>query len=199
DDCGCGFAEGSTCDLLTTQWYAYARRALNADGKAWMRELPRQVTFEMARRRLVVIHGGVSRINRFIFPTTATGDKLTELELAGTDGVIAGHSGVPFTQILNGRLWHNAGVIGLPANDGTLRVWYSILRPSDDGIAIEHHPLAYDHAAAARKMRERGLPLPYAEALETGIWPADDVMPEEDRRQCGRALNPDAVLWNDEA
>ena len=28
DDCGCGFDEGTACDVLSRQWYAYANWAL---------------------------------------------------------------------------------------------------------------------------------------------------------------------------
>ena len=37
------------------------------------------------------------------------------------DAIIGGHSGLPFTQTLGSRLWHNPGAIGMPANDGTPR------------------------------------------------------------------------------
>src|SRR3954451_18159507 len=35
-DCACGFAPGSTCERLSTAWFAYADRALDADVRAWM-------------------------------------------------------------------------------------------------------------------------------------------------------------------
>lgn len=194
-DCGCGFEKGSSCDILAAQWYAYAVAALGPEAKEWMRRLPRRIAFEMAGRRLLAVHGGVGRINRFVFPATPGADKAAELDRAGTDGVIGGHSGLPFTQILGGRLWHNAGVIGLPANDGTPRVWYSLLRPADGGIVIERRALDYDGASAARRMREKGLLAPYAEALETGLWPSDDFMPEADRQLRGQPLSPASVFW----
>lgn len=194
-DCGCGFEKGSSCDILAAQWYAYSVAALGPEAKEWMRRLPRRIAFEMAGRRLLAIHGGIGRINRFVFPATPKAEKAAELDQAGADGVIGGHSGLPFTQILGDRLWHNAGVIGLPANDGTPRVWYSLLRPLDGGIVIERRALDYDHAAAARRMREKGLLAPYAEALETGLWPSDDFMPEADRHSRGQPLSPASVFW----
>jgi hypothetical protein len=36
-----------------------------------MRSLPRQLYLEINGRRLVVVHGGVTSINRFIFATSA--------------------------------------------------------------------------------------------------------------------------------
>lgn len=194
-DCGCGFTKGSACDLLAAQWFEYAGRALDDDAKAWMRTLPRRIVVTLAGRRLVALHGSARQINRFIFPTTAEAEKLDECKHAGADGIIAGHSGLPFTQVVEKRLWHNAGVIGLPANDGTPRVWYSVLRPTLDGIAVEHHPLTYNHLTAAAKMRARQLPSAYADALLSGVWPADDILPNEERRRAGRPLASHSLFW----
>ena len=154
DDCGCGFAEGSICDMLSVQWYAHARENLTATAKYWMANLPRLIEFEMAGRRLTVVHGASSAINRYIFESTENTIVVGEMERFGSDGVLCGHSGLPFTRLVDGRLWHNAGVIGLPTNDGTPRVWFSTLTPTGDKIVIEHHALGYDHVRAAQKMRE---------------------------------------------
>src|SRR5262245_36178520 len=106
-----------------------------------MGSLPRQLELGINGRRLVVVHGAVTSINRFIF---ASDEEAIEEELAasGCDGVIAGRCVLPFTRLCRGRLWHNAGVVGM---HGTPRVWFSVLAPSDDG----------DRAARAR-LRLRG-------------------------------------------
>jgi len=195
DDCHCGFADGSTCSVLAAHWYRYAESAVSADIKAWMRGLPRRIDFTLGGARFAVIHGGVSEINRFVFPATPPDVKAAELDVARTDAVIGGHSGLPFNEIVGGRLWHNPGVVGLPANDGTPRVWYSLLTPQKNGIAVEIRALAYDHTAAAAAIRAVDLPPDYAEALETGLWPSDDVMPEADRTRRGVALEPSRILW----
>src|SRR5919206_290137 len=82
---------------------------------------------------------------------------------------------------------------GMPANDGTPRVWFSVLTPGN-GLRIEHVALAYDHAAAARDMRAAGLE-GYAAALETGSWPSCDVLPPAERKAAGAPLVPGAVTW----
>jgi hypothetical protein len=160
-----------------------------------MAALPRRIDLVLGGRRLAAIHGGVTQINRFVF---ATSDAAIAEELAaahGCDGVIGGHCGLPFTRVVDGRLWHNAGVVGMPANDGTPRVWFSVLTPAADSIAIEHCALAYDHAATARKMRARGLPEGYATALDTGLWPSRDVLTPPELPRCGERLEPGSVLW----
>src|SRR5205085_3895849 len=126
-----------------------------------MGTLPRRIDLEICGARLAVVHGGVGLINRFVFASTPLAIKAEELARSGTDGLIGGHCGLPFTQVVHGRLWHNAGAIGMPANDGTPRGWFSLLMPDRDGITVEHRALAYDHARAARKMRQAGLPEGY--------------------------------------
>ena len=195
DDCACGFADGSACSVLAARWFRYAEKSVGDDIKAWMRGLPRRVDFTLGGARFAVIHGGVREINRFVFPATPRDVKVAELDAAGARAVVGGHSGLPFTEIVDGRLWHNPGVIGLPANDGTPRVWYSLLTPESGGIAVEPRALAYDHAAAADAIRRADLPDDYADALETGFWPSDDVMPEDDRRKRGIALRPGGIVW----
>lgn len=147
-------------------------------------------------RRPAVVHGTLSEINRFVFASSAESLKAAELELAGCDGVIGGHSGLPFTEVIGGRLWHNAGVIGRPANDGTRRTWYSILTRTraGDAIEIEHCALTYGYRAAQNDMLQARLPPEYREALDTGLRPSLDVLPEAQLRFTGRALEPGAAL-----
>ncbi|MDX9861050.1 MAG: metallophosphoesterase family protein [Rhodospirillales bacterium] len=194
-DCGCGFASGSACDVLARQWFGYAAAHLDAGAKAWMRNLPRQLSFRLAGHSFRVIHGGAERINRFIFGSASDNDIAGELNGLGVDAVIAGHCGLPFSRVVDGRLWHNAGVIGMPANDGTPRGWYSVLRQDGVEVAVDHRSFGYDHAAQACKMREHGLPEAYARALETGLWPNLDILPPAERERTGRAVVAGSLRW----
>ncbi len=195
-DCGCGFTSGSECDVMAAHWYRYAAEAVDQETKRWMRDLPRRIDLSLNDVPLAAIHGGVGQINRFIFPATPASEKAAELDIADVDMVIGGHSGLPFTETIGHRLWHNSGVIGLPANDGTPRVWYSLLAPQAAGITVEQCALSYDHAGAAAAIRAADLPQAYADALETGFWPNDDIMPDADRRRRGVALTEQTLLWS---
>ena len=194
-DCGCGFDEGSTCDQLSARWFSYARERLDNDATDWMRRLPGQIVFEMAGRRLAVVHGAPSSVNRFVFPSTPATEKLAEISLSKCDGVICGHSGLPFTQILGSALWHNAGVIGLPANDGTRRTWFSLLTPRDDELRLDHLPLEHDAEGASADMAANGLPQEYATTLTTGLWDNCDILPEDETAKQGKPLQFSPAFW----
>ncbi len=195
DDCGCGFPAGSSCDRLSAAWYAYADARVTPRHRKWLAGLPRRLDIEIGGVRLAVIHGATSEISRFIFASTPALAKKRELDVVACDGIIAGHCGLPFTQIVDGRLWHNAGVVGMPAHDGTPRVWYSVITPVADGIEIAHHALDYDHASAAAAMRRAALPAEYETALANGIWPSCDVLPQKEIHAAGIPLVPGSVVW----
>lgn len=196
EDCGCGFDEGTECDILSRKWYAFADGRLNEEHRAWMRASPRQITFTLAEKRFAVIHGSVQSINEFVFEASDDKVKISGLDELNVDAIIGGHSGVPFTQVIDDRLWHNAGVIGMPANDGTPRVWYTVLYPENNDIRIEHHALNYDHMGAASDMRQLGLPSGYADCIETGLWPNLDVMPEDEKHKSGVAIPERVLMWS---
>jgi len=201
-DCGCGFAEGSACDLASRRWFAHAAVTVDAEAKAWMAALPRRIGFRLGGVDCVALHGGTDDIARFLFASTPDAELAAEMAAASIGpavgaalgAVIAGHCGLPFSRVVEGRLWHNAGVIGMPANDGDPSVWYALLSPlPGGGIRVRHHRLSYDHGAAAAAVRAAGLVEGYAAALETGLWPSLDVLPPAERAATGVPLDAAAM------
>ena len=195
DNCGCGFPSGGLCERLSAAWFAHANGCVSDRARRWLARLPRRIDLKVGARRLAVIHGGVHQINRFVFASTPVAIKRAELDAAGADGIVAGHCGLPFSEIVDGRLWHNAGVIGMPANDGTPRTWYSVLTPVRGAVRIEHLALDYDHVAAAAAMRRAGLPAEYRDALASGIWPSCDALPPRETDEQGLRLAPGSLQW----
>jgi predicted phosphodiesterase len=195
-DCGCGFEPGTACDLLAKGWYPFADRRVSVETRAWMRDLPVAMTFTWQGLRFRVIHGGVSVVNKFIFASEPE-VIAEEIAAAGADVVIAGHAGLPFAARARvggrERLWYNAGVIGMPANDGTTDGWYGLVTPTGRGLEFALKRLAYDHQAAAASMRRWAYADGYAKSLLTGLWPSLDIFPPAERAATGIRLRPRAV------
>jgi len=194
-DCGCGFTEGTTCSLLSVEWYQYATRKISSADRIWMRNLPKSLRFELAGRSVTVVHGGVNQINRFIFPSTPKAVKQEELDLAGSDILIGGHSGIPSAELVDNRAWINAGVIGLPANDGTPDSWFLLLNPKDNHIHFSWQRLSYAANLTQRNMRTAGLKAGYAETLLTGLWPSMGVLPAAERAQRGKPIKIEPLVY----
>jgi hypothetical protein len=165
---------------------------MTAESRAWMGALPRDLSFSAHGLRFRVLHGGVSRINRFVF---ASDRQALHEEFAQTDAdvVIGGHAGIPFVAEVGSRVWFNPGVIGMPANDGTTDVWYGLIGGGADGVVLTTHRLTYDYQGAAASLRRAAFADSYATALTSGLWPSVDILPTRERLETGMAL--EEIRW----
>lgn len=186
-DCGCGFASDSSCSVLAIAWYDYADKRIDKNQREWMRALPRSIEFTFSANRMRVIHGGVEQINQFVFASTDLEEKRAQLELADVDTIIGGHCGIPFGQKVGSGHWLNAGVIGMPANDGSPDGWYMLIDKVDGQLQVSWHRLAYDFEASEKTSSAAGM-REYGSALASGIWPNMDILPAAEQAQQGKTL-----------
>ncbi|MGR3662147.1 MAG: metallophosphoesterase family protein [Paracoccaceae bacterium] len=183
EDCGCGFEAGSACDLLSRGWYPYASAAIENKYRQRMSLCPDMIVFQHHYKRIAVIHGGSTDISRFIWPVSPEEYFLQEIkaiedEIGTIDMVLSGHSGIAFQRQIGLVQWVNAGVIGMPANDGNQTTQYLVLTETNATIET----LVYDHQTASAAMGDAGLTQGYEIALKTGYWPSQDVLPFEMRK-----------------
>jgi len=183
-DCGCEFDEGSRCDLFSLMWFPYAQGVLSPASIQWMTDLPEFIRFGYAGKRGIVVHGSFFKTADFIFASTPWEEKARNFAATQTEIILSGHCGLPFVDDRDGLHWLNAGVIGMPANDGTTRVWY-MLMDDTDGLSYAHHGYEYDHMLAAELMKDKPLPAPYAHTLTTGLWDNCDILPNQETASMG--------------
>ncbi len=190
DDCGCNFNEGSRCDLLSQQWFPFVQENLSKSSRAYIKTLPEFLRFQMGSKSAFVLHGSYHNTSEFIFESSDYAIKEKNFKDSHSDLIIAGHCGLPFITKEKSKIWFNPGVIGMPANDGTPRVWYGTLKALKNGeIETQIQPLSYENREAAAAMRKNNLPQSYAETLETGIWDNCEILPKEETSQQGKALS----------
>ena len=185
DDCGCNFEEGSSCDILSNQWYPKAKIQVSDDSLAYIASLPSHILFETQnRKKALVVHGSSEYISEFIFETDKKRMK-EEFVQNNVDIIIAGHCGLPFYKEIeidgNIKQWINPGVIGMPANNGKLHTYFGVLNPNT--LKYTEKTLEYNYFKTAKKMRKNNFPESYATTLsQTGYWPSEDILPTELRR-----------------
>jgi len=180
DNCACGFGANTTCDLLSRDWYPFAAANVAEEDRLWMANLPDFGLFSHQDRRYAVIHGGVTSISRFLWPSSEEADFVLEIAAleavtGQVDGIIAGHSDIAFHRRIGRHQWINAGAIGLPPHDGRPETRFARLENGE--VAFER--LGYDHQGAAAAMAGAGLTQGYHHSLVTGVWPSEDVLPPE--------------------
>lgn len=187
EDCGCNFNDGSRCDVFSRQWFPFAQKSINSAARNWLKTLPDHLVFEYADKKCVVVHGTFSETSGYVFRSSPWLKKQQNFEAAAADVILAGHCGLPFHDVQDGKYWLNAGVIGMPANDGTPRVWYMTLDDTDV-FSFAHHAFEYDCSAANQQMTENCLPPQYAQTLLTGLWDNCEILPLEETKTQGKML-----------
>ncbi len=196
DDCGCNFTEGGRCDLFSRTWFPYAVQTLSAESVNWLSTLPLQLSFRYAGKPVTVLHGAATGIADFVFASTPWPEKEKSFDATESEVILAGHAGLPFAdrQVSDAgidRYWLNAGVIGMPANDGTPRVWYLLLDDTDGLFTYSFHAFTYDNLTAHAAMVANRLPDSYAQTLLTGIWDNCEILPEAEKGLQGQVITLD--------
>jgi predicted phosphodiesterase len=187
-DCGCDFDSSGRCALFSRNWYAYVQSRMHPEAIDWLYTLPHHIQFSYGGSQVTLVHGSWFHTADYIFSSTPWQVKEASFAAAGADVIIAGHCGLPFDHVHEGKLWLNAGVIGMPANDGTNRVWFMTLEQKENGLDYQFHHLAYDYQKASKLMRMNGLPHSYADTLVTGIWDNCEILPPEETARQGKRI-----------
>jgi predicted phosphodiesterase len=189
DDCGCGFKQGSACDVLSQSWYRYAAQNISQNSATWMHTLPEYIYFTLADVRFCALHGSANSINEFIFASHPAHTMQEQVAALACDAMLGGHCGLPFGKQLSSKsYWLNAGVIGMPANDGETSTWFMRIDKKGTSPVASWHRLNYDQHNAQRAMHHNKLPEAYSQSLETGLWPNMDVLPSAEKNAQGKRI-----------
>lgn len=161
----------------------------------WMQTLPERMVIDFGGKKWGIVHGSASEIARFVYKSTPWAEKLAEFERMNVDHIIGGHCGIPFIDSKDGKSWINSGALGMPANDGTPRVWYTTIDKKESGFDVQFHALEYDYMAQQEKMNALKLPKVYADTLSTGIWDSTEVLRPEEVALTGQRITLDEHVF----
>jgi predicted phosphodiesterase len=179
-DCQCGYTDPAD-NYFARLSYQYTYRKTSQRWRTWLAELPREIRFDVAGKRVLCCHGSPRKMNEFLWES-ATPTHLLEkfCDDFSADIIVATHTGLPWMRDLSGgRQFINCGVLGRPANDGTTDVGYTIL---DAHSGAEYVRLAYDHEALAAEMEAEELSAPFVETIRTGWWTTClEILPAKER------------------
>jgi predicted phosphodiesterase len=190
-DCQCGYTDERDNHFAQIS-YAYTLANTSQEHLARLRTLPGEIRFELGGRRVLLCHGSPRRTNEFLWESTTSTHFLDALATEyDADVICATHTGIKWQRALaNDRLFVNVGVLGRPENDGTTRVWYTMLdvappeRSRPRPLRAKFVPVEYDHCRLAAEMRAERLPAEFVETILTGWWTTClEILPAKERRR----------------
>ena len=165
----------SQAEFLQRAALAWTNQYVLAEDKAFLQTLPWRLNYNIDGQHVVILHGGLDRLDESFTPSNPTGLQHLAEQLQA-DIVILGHSHVPFTygchHSQGQTLFINPGSVG-HSHDGDPRASYALLDTRTDSVQFAR--ANYNIEAAARAIAVSGMPIEIAEMIRQGVA-VEDLM-----------------------
>jgi putative phosphoesterase len=163
EDCGCAYVDkhDRAIGQLSVDWTLThtTRRA-----KDFMCNLPFDLRFELAGKRVRLVHGSPRKVNEYLFEDKPTRTFERIAALADCDVLVFGHTHKPWIHEYGGVRFVNCGAVGKP-KDGDARAAFAVLESRGAEVSASIRRVEYDALAVAHVMRSVGLPDELADKL----------------------------------
>jgi putative phosphoesterase len=166
-DCGCAYRDQHDHELgqKSIEW---TLAHTDARSKEFMRGLPFDLRFELAGKRIRLVHGSPRKVNEYLFEPPEKPERLYEriAGLAEANVLVFGHTHRPWVHEYGGVLFVNCGSVGKP-KDGDPRAGFAVLEAAGGVVVASIERVEYDAGSVAREVAAAGLPAEYGEKLLT--------------------------------
>jgi putative phosphoesterase len=163
DDCGCAYRDQHDRELgdLSVAWTLEHTDRVSKD---YMRALPFDERFDLAGRRVRLVHGSPRKVNEYLFADKPA--RTFERIAAGADCdvLVFGHTHHPWVAEYGGVLFVNCGSVGKP-KDGDPRASFAVLGVEAGEVVADIPRVEYDVGVVARQVEDAGLPGEFADKL----------------------------------
>jgi putative phosphoesterase len=162
-DCGCARITPADRELgqRSVEW---TLAHTDAAWKAFMRELPFDLRFELGDYAVHLVHGSPRNVNEYLFEDKPASlyERLAAAETA--DVLVFGHTHKPWVRTYGGVLFVNCGSVG-KRKDGDPRGAFAVLDALSGELEVTIERVEYDADAVAEEVRAVGLPVEFADKL----------------------------------
>ncbi|QTX33375.1 YfcE family phosphodiesterase [Aminithiophilus ramosus] len=152
---------------LKARNFIWTHDALDDADRAYLASLPRQLAFDAAGLRVLLVHASPLSSSEPLGPDTPDERLAVIAAEAKADLVVVGHSHRPFARRVGGTWFVNPGSVGRPEG-GDPRASYALLDIVDGRVYVTHHRVAYDVSACLAALRRAGLPEGLGRVLAEG-------------------------------
>jgi putative phosphoesterase len=162
-DCGCAYVTPHDRELgqRSVEW---TLAHTDARSKAFMRELPFDLRFDVGPGRVRLVHGSSRKVNEYLCEDKPASLYERLARQAEADVLVFGHTHKPWVHDYAGVRFVNCGSVGKP-KDGDPRAAFALLELVGDQVLATIERVPYDAVAVAREVRAVGLPGELADRL----------------------------------
>ena len=174
DTCGCQH-DDPRHKALSAASYSWTAAQVTPSNRRFLASLPfrldlRPLGGHAAGPAMILVHGAAT-LNTVYWREDRTDrfcrKMIARLGARDGDAVLFGHTHMPWTRTVDGRVLINTGSAGRP-KDGDPRGSYALVQPGPQGLDIVFPRVTYDIARAAEAIVATGLPAELGTFLKTG-------------------------------
>jgi putative phosphoesterase len=165
EDCGCAYRDPHD-KVLGQLSIAWTLERTDDDSKEFMRGLPFDLRFELAGRRVRLVHGSPRKVNEYLFADRPARTFERIVRGADCDVLVFGHTHQPWIHEYADALFVNCGSVGKP-KDGDPRGAFAVLEARGADVEARIERFEYDADYVAAEVAAAGLPAEYGERLLT--------------------------------
>ncbi len=163
DDCGCFYPTPKDREIGQGS-VAWTLERTDDRWKRFMHDLPFDLRFELASKRVRLVHGSPRKVNEYLFEDRAARTFERIAHLADCDILLFGHTHKPWVREYGGVLFVNCGSVGKP-KDGDPRGSFAVLTERDGRVSVAIEQAEYNVTSVAAEIRGAGLPIELADQL----------------------------------
>jgi len=150
---------------MSSQWSA---RQLTMESREYLLSLPSEIRVKVEGAEFYFTHGSPDdRLWEYVDPRTHANIFSYYLNKTKSKAMGLGHTHIPYVWKEGSRVVFNPGSVGQP-RDGDRRASFAIVSVNGGEVKVEERRVEYDFEEAGAKIREAGLPVSFADRLETG-------------------------------
>jgi putative phosphoesterase len=168
DDCGCAYKEPIDRELgqRSLMW---TRAHTTPENKAFLQRFVPEIRFDVGDTRVLLVHGSPRKMNEYLFEDRPRSSFERLARSSDADVIVFGHTHVPYTRLVDGVLFVNAGSVGKP-KDGDPRACYAMIE-FEGAPVVTFRRVDYAIGMAAAAIRNSELPDKFATDVEVGGVP----------------------------
>ncbi|MBO3444355.1 metallophosphoesterase family protein [Clostridium sp. CCUG 7971] len=133
--CGCDYPDPKDAEKAGLSIH-FTGKETTIENKAFLRSLPKEVTFTFNNKTIRFVHGSTRLINEYLKENSKEADEVMS-ELV-EDILVCGHTHIPYAKFYGDKLLVNAGSVGKPKTNNPNANYVIIDIKNEDGLSKPH-------------------------------------------------------------
>jgi len=144
------FVGWSESDLQKNASKYFTSKTITDDNRAYLKALPKQMILDVAGKTLLFLHGTNRRIDEYLYEENHLLEEIAEsLEV---DVLVFGHTHIPYSQLVKGKVFINAGSVGKPKS-GSAQSSYVIITLENGEVYSDIHQVPYETSKVCKAIK----------------------------------------------